>query len=81
MKRIRFAVMLASLCSILIFSSGCAALFLLGIGGAGGYLIKKGEGEDRRSNSLVEPADRNHASSIEDENGRQLAWTTGGTSR
>ncbi len=61
MTRIRQTLM-ALLAAVLLFgTSGCGALLLLGIGGAGGYLIKKGEGEDRRSNSTIEEVDRKHA--------------------
>ncbi len=47
MKRMRHAVMAILLVVSLLCTSGCAALLLLGVGGAGGYLIKKGEGKDR----------------------------------
>lgn len=36
--------MIGFLVASLLFSSGCAALALLGIGGAAGYLIHEGEG-------------------------------------
>ena len=81
MNRIRFALVTASLCTLLLFSSGCAALLLLGIGGAGGYLIKKGEGEDRRSSAPEESTEPTHATNVQETNGREVAWSTGGTSR
>ena len=81
MGRMRQAVMAILLVVSLLCSSGCAALLLLGVGGAGGYLIKKGEGKDRKSSSSIEEVDRKHASNTKGESGRQLALETGGTSR
>ncbi|MGH7830988.1 MAG: hypothetical protein ACREP8_12500, partial [Candidatus Binatia bacterium] len=45
-------VLAAFLVALLLFSSGCA-LFWLGAGGAGGYLIRKGEegGDAKRKDS------------------------------
>ncbi len=53
MGRMRQAVMAILLVVSLLCNSGCAALLLLGVGGAGGYLIKKGEGKDRKSSSSI----------------------------
>jgi len=81
MKRIRCAIMVVFLCAMLLFSSGCAALLLLGIGGAGGYLIKKGEGEDRKRSSLEEQVDQKVATSTKGAAGQELAFKTEGTLR
>jgi len=81
MSRIRQAVMAILLVVSLFCTSGCAALLLLGVGGAGGYLIKKGEGKDRKSSSSIEEVDRKHASNTKGESGSRLALETGGTSR
>ncbi len=81
MSSIREAVMVILLVVSLLCTSGCAALLLLGVGGAGGYLIKKGEGKDRKSSSLTEEVDRKHASNTKGESGRQLALETGGALR
>ncbi len=40
MNAIRMTIMAVILCTMFVFTSGCAALLLLGIGGAGGYLIQ-----------------------------------------
>ena len=68
MNRIRMAIMAFVLCTMFVFTSGCATLLLLGIGGAGGYLIKKGEGKDRKSSAPVEQVDGNQVASVQDEN-------------
>ena len=81
MSRIKHAVMAFLLVVSLFCTSGCAALLLLGVGGAGGYLIKKGEGQDRKNSSSIEEVDRKHASNTKAESGTQLALETGGTSR
>ncbi len=39
----RRKLLVAILLAPLIFSSGCGALVLLGVGGTAGYMIKKGE--------------------------------------
>ncbi len=81
MKTIRRAVMVVSLCAMLLFSSGCAALLLLGIGGAGGYFIKKGEGKDRKRGSLEEQGDKKTVYNVKDDAGRKLALKIEGASR
>ena len=81
MTRIRQAVMAILLVVSLFCTSGCAALLLLGVGGAGGYLIKKGEGDDRKSSSSIEEVDRKHASKTKGESGWQIALETGGKSK
>ena len=81
MSRIRHAALAILLVVSLLCTSGCAALLLLGVGGAGGYLIKKGEGKDRKNSSSIEEVDRKHASDTKGESGRQLALEMGGTSR
>jgi len=81
MNRMRQAVMAIMLVVSLLCTSGCAALLLLGVGGAGGYLIKKGEGEDRKNSSSIEEVDRKHASNAKGASGSQLALETGGTWR
>jgi len=81
MSRIRQAVIATLLAVSLCSTSGCAALLLLGVGGAGGYLIKKGEGEDRKGSSYIKEVDPKHASNTKAVGGRQLALETGGTLR
>ena len=48
MEKLRKGGMIGFLVISLFFSSGCAALALLGIGGAAGYLIHEGEEADNR---------------------------------
>ncbi len=80
MKRIRHAALVVSLCATLLLSSGCAALLLLGIGGASGYFIKKGEGEDRKRGSLEEQGDKKTVYNADDA-GQKLALKIEETSR
>lgn len=47
-------VLLPFLVASLLFTSGCGALLLLGVGGAGGYMIKKGEEPEKQEKSDVE---------------------------
>ena len=79
MNRIRMTIMAFVLCTMFVFTSGCAALLLLGIGGAGGYLIKKGE--DRKSSVPVEQVDRNQVAGAQDNDQKELALRIGGTER
>lgn len=81
MTRIRQALMALLLVVSLLCTSGCAALLLLGIGGAGGYLIKKGEGADRKNSSSIEEVDRKHASNTSGETRTNLALERGGRSQ
>ncbi len=38
----------------LLFCSGCGALVLLGAGGAGGYMIRKGEEAEKQESSEIQ---------------------------
>jgi hypothetical protein len=59
----------------LLLSSGCA-LFLVGAGGAGGYLIRKGEeGDSPKKNESPAPANK---SSSRQQGELQLAAVSGG---
>lgn len=80
MKGFRLAASVMTLCAMLLFSSGCAALLLLGLGGAGGYFIKKGEGSDNKKRSSFEHVDPKHASSTEGEAGKVLGYKVAGIS-
>ena len=51
-------VMMLFLAASLLFSSGCAALLLVGAGGAGGYLIRKGEEAEKEEGSELEPSSK-----------------------
>lgn len=51
-------VMMLFLVASLLFSSGCAALLLVGAGGAGGYLIRKGEEAEMEEGSELQPSSK-----------------------
>lgn len=51
MKKPWRGVLFPFLVASLLFTSGCGALLLLGVGGAGGYMIKKGEETEQQERS------------------------------
>ncbi|MFQ5989495.1 MAG: hypothetical protein ACE5K9_06240 [Candidatus Methylomirabilales bacterium] len=71
------ALMLCLVVSLL-FSSGCGALLLLGAGGAGGYMIRKGEeGEQQESSESRSPSKQRLALHSEGSAGQQLVLRGG----
>lgn len=62
----------------LLFSSGCGALLLLGAGGAGGYMIRKGEeGEKQESSESRSLSTRRLVLHSEGSAGQQVALPGG----
>ena len=69
-------ILLPFLIASLLFTSGCGALLLLGVGGAGGYMIKKGEDSEKHDTSDVQSSSKQKLASLS-EAGRTIVLPGG----
>ncbi len=63
----------------LLFCSGCGALLLLGAGGAGGYMIRKGEDSEKQETSEFQSSEKNRLASLSEGKAGQKVVLLGGS--
>jgi hypothetical protein len=63
----------------LLFCSGCGALLLLGAGGAGGYMIRKGEKPEKQETSEIQSSAKNRLASLTESKAGQKVVLLGGS--
>lgn len=63
----------------LLFCSGCGALLLMGAGGAGGYMIRKGEEPEKQESSEIQSSAKNRLASLTEGKAGQKVVLLGGS--
>lgn len=72
-------VLMPFLVASLLFTSGCGALVLLGAGGAGGYMIRKGEEPEKQDTSEFQSSAKNRLASLTEGKAGQKVALLGGS--
>lgn len=72
-------ILLPFLVASLLFCSGCGALVLMGAGGAGGYMIRKGEEPEKKDTSEIQSSAKNRMASLTEGKAGQKVVLLGGS--